>query len=105
MKKALIIAAFALIPTLPAVAQTAQQQDEQPKDQQMQNCQAKPDANDQQQKQKQEADTDELSKQLGNCGGVLKPPPTGDQNATTPPPTGNDMPVIKPGQVPPQTGQ
>lgn len=105
MKKALLIAAFVLIPALPAAAQTAQQRDEQPKDQQTQNCQAKPDANDQQQKQKQEADTDELSKQLGNCGGVLKPPPTGDKNATPPPPTGSDMPVIKPGQVPPQTGQ
>ncbi|TIU64119.1 MAG: hypothetical protein E5W15_27280, partial [Mesorhizobium sp.] len=65
MKKALLIAAFALMPALPAAAQTAAQ----PKDQQTQNCQAKPDANDQQQKQTQEADTDELSKQLGNCGG------------------------------------
>ncbi|MDX8463005.1 hypothetical protein [Mesorhizobium humile] len=99
-KKALLIAAVALIPVLPAAAQTAAQ----PMDQQAQNCQAKPDANDQQQKQKQQADTDELSKQLGDCGGVLKPPPTGDQNATTPPPTG-DMPVIKPGEVPPQNGQ
>jgi len=101
MKKALLIAAFTLTPALPAAAQAAQQ----PEDQQTQNCQAKPDANDQQQKQKQQADTDELSKQLGNCGGVLKPPPTGDQNAKTPPPTGNDMPVIKPGEVAPQTGQ
>ncbi|TPI40901.1 hypothetical protein FJW07_06420 [Mesorhizobium sp. B3-1-9] len=101
MKKALLIAALTLIPALPAAAQTAAQ----PKDQQAQNCQAKPDANDQQQKQKQQADTDELSEQLGNCGGVLKPPPTGDKNATPPPPTGSDMPVIKPGEVPPQTGQ
>ena len=95
-KKALLVAAVALIAAVPAAAQT---------DQQAQNCQAKPDANDQEQKQKQQADTDELSKQLGNCGGVLKPPPTGDQNATTPPPTGSEMPVIKPGEVPPQTGQ
>ncbi|TPI53400.1 hypothetical protein FJ417_26020 [Mesorhizobium sp. B3-1-7] len=101
MKKALLIAALTLIPALPAAAQTAAQ----PKDEQAQNCQAKPDANDQQQKQKQQADTDELSEQLGNCGGVLKPPPTGDKNATPPPPTGSDMPVIKPGEVPPQTGQ
>ena len=101
MKNALLIAAFTLVATLPAAAQSAGQ----PKDLQVQDCQAKPDANDQQQKQKQEADTDQLSKQLGNCGGVLKPPPNGDQNATTPPPTGNDMPVIKPGEVPPQTGQ
>ena len=101
MKKALLIAALMLIPAMPAAAQTAAQSE----DQLPQNCQVKPDANDQQQKQKQEADADQLSKQLGNCGGVLKPPPTGDKNATTPPPTGNDMPVIKPGEVPPQTGQ
>ncbi|MDX8526339.1 hypothetical protein RFM68_17705 [Mesorhizobium sp. MSK_1335] len=98
MKKALLIAVVTLIPVLPAAAQTAAQ----PKDQPTENCQAKPDANDQQQKQKQQADTDELSEKLNNCGGVLKPPPTGDQNAKTPPPTGSDMPVIKPGQVPPQ---
>ncbi|MDX8442233.1 hypothetical protein [Mesorhizobium australafricanum] len=101
MKKALLIAALALIPALPAAAQTAAQ----PNDLQAQNCQAKPDANDQQQKQKQQAETDELSKQLTNCGGVLKPPPTGDQNAMAPPPTGSEMPVIKPGEVPPQTPQ
>lgn len=101
MKKALLIAAFSLIPVLPAAAQTPQR----PNDQQTQNCQAKPDANDQTQKQKQQAETDQLSKQLTDCGGVLKPPPTGDQNAKTPPPTGNDMPVIKPGQVQPQTGK
>ncbi|WP_224544635.1 hypothetical protein [Mesorhizobium sp. CA16] len=101
MKKALLIAVVTLIPALPAMAQNVAQ----PNDQQAQNCQAKPDANDQQQKQKQQADTDELSKKLGNCGGVLKPPPTGDKNATPPPPTGSDMPVIKPGEIPPQTGQ
>ncbi|RAZ90381.1 hypothetical protein DPM33_12680 [Mesorhizobium hawassense] len=101
MKKALLIAALTLIPALPAAAQTAAQ----PIDQLTQNCQVKPDANDEQQKQKQEAATDELSKQLGNCGGVLKPPPTGDQNAAEPPPTGSEMPVIKPGEVPPQTSK
>lgn len=101
MKKALLVVTVTLFPVLPAVAQAAYQPEEQP----TQNCQAQPDANGQQQKQKQQADSDELSKKLGNCGGVLKPPPTGDQNATKPPPTGSDMPVIKPGEVPPQTGQ
>ena len=100
MKKALLIAAVALMPALPAAAQTSQQPVRPTQD-----CQAQPDANGQEQKQKQQADTDELSKQLGNCGGVLKPPPTGDNNATNPPPTGSEMPVIKPGEVPPQTGQ
>ncbi|RAZ72616.1 hypothetical protein [Mesorhizobium atlanticum] len=101
MKKALLIVAFALIPAMPAAAQTAAQ----PKGQPTQNCQAQTDANGQQQKQKQQADTDELSKQLSNCGGVLKPPPTGDDNATPPPPTGSEMPIIKPGEVPPQTSK
>jgi len=97
--KRTLLAAFAVVMTaLPAAAQTA----EPPKDQQSPDCQAKPDANDPAQKQKQEADTDELSKQLDKCGGVLKPPPTGDKNAATPPSTGSDMPVIKPGEVPPQ---
>ncbi|SFP36079.1 hypothetical protein SAMN03159463_04082 [Mesorhizobium sp. NFR06] len=105
MNKALLIAALTLIPVLPATAQTSQQPSDLPDDQQMQNCQAKPDANGQQQKQVQQADTDELSQRLSDCGGVLKPPPTGDENAKTPPPTGSEMPVIKPGQVPPQTGQ
>ena len=97
MRRTLFGFAIVALSALPAAAQTAGQT----KDPLMQNCQAKPDAND----QKQQADADELSKQLGNCGGVLTPPPTGDQNATTPPPTGSDMPVIKPGEVPPQTGQ
>jgi hypothetical protein len=101
MRRTLFGFAIVALSALPAAAQTAGQT----KDPLMQNCQAKPDANDQQQKQKQQADADELSKQLGNCGGVLTPPPTGDQNATTPPSTGSDMPVIKPGEVPPQTGQ
>ena len=101
MRKALLIAAVTLLSGMPAAAQTAAP----PQGQPTQDCQAKPDSNGQQDKQKQQADTDELSKQLRNCGGVLKPPPTGDQNATTPPPTGSDMPVIKPGEVPPQTGQ
>ncbi|WP_217577556.1 hypothetical protein [Mesorhizobium sp. GbtcB19] len=101
MRRTLFGFAVVLLSALPAAAQTAAQL----KDVQAQDCQVKPDANDQQQKPKQEAAADELSKQLGNCGGVLKPPPTGDQNATTPPPIGSDMPVIKPGEVPPQTGQ
>lgn len=100
MKKTLLITALTLIPVMPATAQTAAQ----PQDQLTQNCQVRPGANDQQ-KQKQQADTDELSKQLSNCSGVLKPPPTGDDNATTPPATGSDMPVIKPGELPPQTSQ
>ncbi|WP_421917321.1 hypothetical protein [Mesorhizobium sp.] len=43
-----------------------------------------------------------LSETLDNCGGVLKPPVTGDQGMTTPPPAQGNTPVIKPGEVPAQ---
>lgn len=49
--------------------------------------------------------SDNLSGSLQPCGGVLKPPPTGDKNAAQPPDDGSQMPVIKPGQVPPQTSK
>ncbi|RWA84361.1 hypothetical protein [Mesorhizobium sp.] len=79
--------AAVLMSALPAAAQTA----DQPKDTQLKYCQAKPNANDPQQKQKQQADTTELSETLDNCGDVLKPPPTGDKNATVPPADNSQM--------------
>ncbi|MER8432458.1 hypothetical protein [Mesorhizobium caraganae] len=39
---------------------------------------------------------------LGSCGGVLQPPPSGDQGMTQPPPDEGKTPVIKPGEVPVQ---
>jgi hypothetical protein len=39
---------------------------------------------------------------LGSCGGVLQPPPSGDQGMTQPPPDQGKTPVIKPGEVPAQ---
>jgi hypothetical protein len=39
---------------------------------------------------------------LDTCDGVLRPPPTGDRAMTRPPPSTGEMPVIKPGQLPPQ---
>lgn len=39
---------------------------------------------------------------LGSCGGVLQPPPSGDQGMTQPPPDQGKTPVIKPGEVPVQ---
>lgn len=96
MNKMLLAAAIFLM--LPAAAQTA----DQPKVQQTQDCQAQPDSNNGAQKQTGEQ-SGTLSGNLQACGGVLKPPPTGDDNATEPPADGSQMPVIKPGQVPPQT--
>jgi hypothetical protein len=33
---------------------------------------------------------------------VLKPPPTGDREMAQPPPSTGEMPIIKPGDLPPQ---
>ncbi|MET3524277.1 hypothetical protein [Mesorhizobium sp. M4B.F.Ca.ET.017.02.2.1] len=43
-----------------------------------------------------------LTGKLKPCGGVLQPPPTGDQGMAQPAPEEGNMPVIKPGEVPPQ---
>ncbi|TGV41581.1 hypothetical protein EN811_26190, partial [bacterium M00.F.Ca.ET.168.01.1.1] len=42
-----------------------------------------------------------LTGKLKPCGGVLQPPPTGDQGMAQPAPEEGNMPVIKPGEVPP----
>ncbi|ESY04649.1 hypothetical protein NKK48_26060 [Mesorhizobium sp. C386A] len=44
----------------------------------------------------------ESTSTLGPCGGVLQPPPSGDQGMTQPPPDQGKTPVIKPGEVPAQ---
>ena len=97
IKKMLLAAAILLTPAVPAAGQTA----DQPKAQQTQDCQAAPDSNGAQKQTGEQSGT--VSGNLQPCGGVLKPPPTGDNNATQPPADGSQMPVIKPGQVPPQT--
>ena len=43
-----------------------------------------------------------LSNLLDPCDGVLKPPPTGDREMAQPPPATGEMPIIKPGDLPPQ---
>ncbi|MDX8492237.1 hypothetical protein RFN29_11655 [Mesorhizobium sp. VK22B] len=104
MQKALLTVAVVLMSALSAAAQTADQPMDQqliPDLQQLGDCQAKPDTKDPD--QKQQADTAELSEKLDNCNGVLKPPPTGDKNATVPPADNSQMPIIKPGELPPQT--
>lgn len=45
-----------------------------------------------------------LSGNLADCNGVLKPPATGDQGLVAPAPQTGNMPVIKPGQAPSQSG-
>jgi hypothetical protein len=77
---------------MPAAAQTNQQQAPQ-----TDKCRAGAD-----QTSKQQPNSNSLTKTLGDCGGVLKPPATGDADMTTPPPAEGKTPVIKPGEVPVQ---
>lgn len=103
MKILIFALSLVLASGLAASAQTT----DQALGQQSQDCQAQPDSKTPQDKdaQPRKPRSDDLSGSLKPCGGVLTPPPTGDNNAATPPATGGDMPVIKPGQVPPQTSK
>ncbi|TIO72806.1 MAG: hypothetical protein E5X74_29255 [Mesorhizobium sp.] len=104
MQKILLTMAAVMMSALPAVAQTADQPMDQqliPDLQQLGDCQAKPDTKEPQ--QKPQAATNELSETLDKCGGVLKPPPTGDKNTAVPPADNSQMPIIEPDQLPPQT--
>lgn len=49
--------------------------------------------------------SDSLTDKLNPCGGVLKPPPTGDAEMAAPAPPVGKTPIIKPGEVPPQPPQ
>ncbi|TGU89143.1 hypothetical protein EN794_045380 [Mesorhizobium sp. M00.F.Ca.ET.151.01.1.1] len=93
--KALAIASCAtmLAVAMPAAAQTAQQIPNQQGDK----CRVQTD-----QGGKQQSGSGDLSEKLGDCGGVLKPPATGDQGMAAPAPDEGNTPVIKPGEVPPQ---
>ena len=51
---------------------------------------------------KQQPGGDNLTETLSDCGGVLKPPATGDQGMAAPAPDEGKTPVIKPGEVPVQ---
>jgi hypothetical protein len=54
------------------------------------------------QQPKQQPSIDNLTETLSDCGGVLKPPATGDQGMAAPAPDEGKTPVIKPGEVPVQ---
>ncbi|TPL95791.1 hypothetical protein [Mesorhizobium sp. B2-3-12] len=78
---------------VPAAAQTGQQSPNQQADK----CRAQTD-----QGAKQPSGGGDLSEKLSDCGGVLKPPATGDQGMAAPAPDEGKTPVIKPGEVPAQ---
>lgn len=93
---AMLISLLAL--TAPASAQNAEPAKPAP-------CQAEPQANTQQDQDKKPAENgrdDSTTEKLAPCGGVLKPPPTGDSEMTVPAPDEGKTPVIKPGEVPAQ---
>ncbi|PBC02543.1 hypothetical protein [Mesorhizobium sp. WSM3860] len=109
MKKALLGFAIVLMSgQMSGMTAAAQTQLENP---QIEDCQVKPDANatpsqtGEQPKAQADDPSNNLTASLAPCGGVLKPPPTGDKNATAPPADTSQMPVIKPGEVPPQTAK
>ncbi|MER8375725.1 hypothetical protein [Mesorhizobium sp. M1406] len=81
----------------PAAAQTDQQDDSTATD----HCRAQTEQGAKQQPG-QQPDSGNLTEKLTDCGGVLKPPPTGDQGMAAPAPDEGKTPVIKPGDVPPQ---
>ena len=93
--KPLAIASLMLALALPAAAQAGQQQGTNPTPQ-VDKCRVQPDQG------KQQPDSGDLTEKLNDCGGVLKPPATGDQGMATPAPDEGKTPVIKPGEVPPQ---
>ncbi|MER9297863.1 hypothetical protein NKI38_15410 [Mesorhizobium sp. M0621] len=98
----LAIVPFSLMLALamPVAAQTDQQQNDSqaaPADK----CRAQTEQ-DAKQQPEQQAGGGNLTETLNDCGGVLKPPPTGDQGMAAPAPDEGKTPVIKPGEVPPQ---
>jgi len=88
--------------TAPAAAQNAETNAETAKPGP---CQAEPQANtrqDQAKKQTENGGDESAAQKLAPCGGVLKPPPTGDSEMSAPAPDVGKTPVIKPGEVPAQ---
>lgn len=95
--KADLALAIVLASTMPAMAQAAGQTPDQHQSQQ-QECLIYRDSGE----QRRQPDDKNLTDKLEPCAGVLKPPPTGDRNTTTPPADSGNMPIIKPGETPPQ---
>ncbi|AID31172.1 hypothetical protein BFX40_26345 [Mesorhizobium sp. SEMIA 3007] len=94
--KPLVIASLMLALAAPAAAQMDQQQGTDNPAPQADKCRVQPDQG------KQQPGGGNLSEKLNDCGGVLKPPATGDQGMATPAPDVGKTPVIKPGEVPAQ---
>ncbi len=50
----------------------------------------------------QTRESETLTERLDRTDGLIKPPPVDAQIQITPPPQSSNMPVIKPGEAPPQ---
>jgi hypothetical protein len=104
MKTLAMLAGAALLScALPAAAQTDSQTPPPPSSP----CQAQPDRNENSGDNGSETGNrqpppGDLTKKLDPCDGVLKPPPTGDDDMTEPAPDEGNTPVIRPGEVPQQ---
>ncbi|MBZ9807389.1 MULTISPECIES: hypothetical protein [unclassified Mesorhizobium] len=91
----LAIMSVSLMLAAPAAALAQAEQQNPDKQAPSEKCRAKPDGN-------QQPTDNTLTETLNDCGGVLKPPPTGDQGMAAPAPNEGKTPVIKPDEVPPQ---
>jgi hypothetical protein len=67
-------------------------------------CQA-PDANGQTRDERTAPSPKSDTSKLSDCGGILKPPATGDRGLEKPAPDVGNMPVIPPGNVPNEHGK
>lgn len=97
--RVLAIVPFSLVLALAAPAMAQQQNDSQAP--RTEKCRIQTEQGAKQQPE-QQSGSDNLTEKLGDCGGVLKPPATGDQGMAAPAPDEGKTPVIKPGQLPPQ---
>jgi hypothetical protein len=98
MKTLAMLAGAVVLGAMPAAAQTQQQPPA------VSPCQAEPDRNGSADggTGRQQPPAGDLTQKLDPCDGVLKPPPTGDGDMTEPAPDLGNMPIIRPGEVPPQ---
>ena len=95
MKPKTLILAVCLA-ALQSPATRAQPENEQPP-RQADPCETLPEA----ERDTQSGAEQELAEKLDRCNGVLKPPPTADQEIEEPPPDTGTTPVIPPSELPP----
>ena len=96
--KTVVLAVFLAALQLPAArAQSENEQQPPPADP----CETLPEAERDAQGNSQPGTDQELAEKLDRCNGVLKPPPTADQEIEEPPPDTGTTPVIPPSELPP----